>query len=1175
MNLWKSTCWTFVTALSLVAASCSSGGGGDFTPGTVESSSQDLTLDPNGTTTVVTFSQAPLAVDPSYFSADGGQTAQSASAVGNVVTVTWDTRVSPSHTVSVASMPGIHDGNTVPTSTDASAPTFTITDSAMVAGLGGDTIEVTFSGPRVDEADAEDITSWTLNVNGSNMDLTGSSFTLDVATQVLDITLGPDANLHSTFTLASSDLVSVADTSLSTTPVGGTSSGDAVAPTLDSVVQNLVADEFGRVIDFQFSESMDPVFSQSIANFVPSGSNSATSVSQPTPGTLRVTFNGPVVPGIHTVTPSNMMDVHGNTVSLGAQAVTQPAPVANIFSSNDAVTVANVGGDYVEAVFQQAFTQAEGEDDTNWTLVVDGNNVSMANQTLTYDFLNKTLRIDLDFDMVNGTAFTLTGVAVQEVDGQTFSLADAGVVSGDVALPTVSSAVQNRTQDPTGQTVDVTFSEDIDSTAVGTLSNWTVGALTVANATLLGTPNIVRLTLTGGAAVPGIQTVDVINQADLAGNSMAPAAGVVITSTDSTAPSISSSSGTAPEGANNDTVTVFFDDDMVEAQVEDPLNWTIEAPIGTPLDTAGSTVVYTSATRSAVFTFDAGNSVFFKLGDGYRVSLSSVTDISANAITAATYDGAISFENTHPYADIAWLDAAVNTEVVVRFSEHMDYLTDLYDASTNADGARYLIRDNLTNMRGYPTSATVLDDGLGVRLSFGFVISATDTLDVMGTTDLVGNYMYPALSLPLDAEDASEPDWGVQVTPLLAVSGERNDVITLVMDREISPWGAEDHNNYTINDGSSDLDLSSAEFDFDGDDTVVITLNGATADSLQAADTYSFTVDNLQSEQGVEMSGASALPGNTVSGDTVTPPSIGPSDIRIDRAFPNAVLVFSDEALDPTTAEDETRWDYNGGTLPTVADLVDPTTVRLTFAAPPSAGNPVNFNVRDLAGNESGASFQNLLGGENVPPALISVAGTSVPGEGGDYITVTFDEPVDSISGLLAGNFSVTNGGNPLTLTSAGAWYDSTGFAANLFLAAGNEFDSDETIQVTVSNVSDHSGNIMPAPVALFGAVSGDTTTPPGVTSAFTNFRENTFGLLVDVLFDEAPDETFVTNPFNWNVTGGGLQVVLGVTRIDEDEYRVALSGALGAGQELEIIAGLPDLAGNVTGAATPVVVTE
>jgi hypothetical protein len=1176
MNLSHRTRSYLLCGLAGLAAACSSGGdgGGSTATGTFESSVQDLDLDPNGTTTVLSFSRAPLSVDPSYFSADGGQSAQSATLNGVDVTVVWDARVSPSHTISVSGLPGIVDGTSSPSTTDASAPTFTITASAMNSGLGADTLEVTFSGPRVDEAVAEDPASWTLAVGGTPMDLTGSSFDLDPGTQVLDITLGSEAALHSTFTLAAASVVSVADTAVSTTPVGGNAAGDAVAPTLTSVTQNLGEDEFGRVIDLTFSEAMSPTFSESIGNFLVAG-NPATAVDQPVAGVLRVTFNQPVIPGVDTVTPSNMMDVHGNPVALGAQAVTQPSPVANAYDSSAAVTVANVGGDHVTATFDQAFDAAEAIDPTNWTLTVDGNPVVMTDQTFGYDFLNKTLTIDLDFDMVNGTAYTLTGVSVLEVDGESFSLAAAGTVGGDVTAPTVTSVVQNRTQDPTGQTLDVTFSEDLDAAAVSTLPNWTVnGGPSVTAGTLLGSPNIVRLTLTGGAAIPGIVTLDVAGQADLAGNPMAPSAGIAITSTDAVAPSMTLTSGQAPAGADNDTVTVTFDDDMVEAQVEDPANWAIESPVGTSFDTTGASVDYNPVTRSATLTFDAGNGVHFEQGNGFRVTLSAMQDIGANAVGAGSLDGSITFESGRPWADFAWREAVGNIQATVRFSEHMADADDLYDFTTNPSGVRYIVRDSGGALRGMPLAATATDGGLGVQLDFGFVLDPNDTIDVIGARDLVGNFMYPVLALPLPAEDASEPDFGVQGTPLLAVSGERNDVIELVFDRELSPWGVTDPSNYTITDGTP-LDLEQATFAFDGDRTVTITLDGGSPDSLQAASSYDITVDGLRSAQGVEMSAASTLPGVAVSGDTAVAPLLTAAGARIDRSYPNAVLVFADEALDPTTAEDESRWSYQGGTTPTSAVLVDPTTVRLSFPVNPVAGNVVWMNLVDLAGNVAGAASASLQAFETVPPALVSVSGTAVPGEGGDHITVTFNEPVDRISGLNAGNYAVTNGGVPFQLTSAGAWYDSTSYSTRIFLAPGYEFDAALPIQVTVQNIEDHSSNAMAGPVSLGGVVGGDTATPPGVVSAFTNYQANAFGLFVDVLFDEAPDPLFVSDPFNWSVTGGGLPVVLGVTRLGEDEYRVSLSTALGSGEELEIAAGLMDLAGNAAVAATPVTVVE
>ncbi len=1173
MNLGKRTCWTILCGLPLVFAGCS--GGTTSTTGSVQSAAQDLTTDPAGMTTVITFSQAPGAVTAGNFSASGSQTASSVVVSGTAATVVWSDRVTPSHTVTVTDAPGITNGSTAVTTSDGSAPTFTITDTAMVAGLGGDTLEVTFDGPRVVETDAEDPTSWTLTVNSTALDLTGSTFVLDNTSQVLEITLGVNASLHSSFTLAASSLTSVADVALATSAIAGTASGDSSAPSLTSVVQNLTQDEFGRVVDFTFDEAMDPTFSEVVTNFAVPNPNIATTVDQPSAGLLRVTFASPVVPGVHQVTLSNMMDTHGNAGPSGAQVVTQPSPVVNAFDSSAAVTVTNTGGDYVQSTFVQGFLESTGEDIANWTLVVDGNTIDLSLQTLTYTLSTKTLRIDLAFDMDNGTAWSLTAAGVTDVDGQAFALADAGTVSGDTTVPTATSVVQNRTQDPTGMTLDVTFSEDVDTTEAETTGNWAVTGLTVDSATVLGTPNVVRVVLTGGAAVPGTATLDVDSVEDLAGNVMAPVVGMAITSTDTTAPTITTATATAPAGANNDIVTVWFDDDMVASEVENPANWTIESPIGTGLTEAGSSITYSAAQRSARFAFDAGNDMFFKGGDSFLVSLATMTDIADNAVSTNPITGMVSAETERPYADAAWADGAINTDIVVRFSEHMDYLDDLYDAGTNVDGTRYVVRDNGGVLRGLPASAVVLNNGLGVRLTFGFVINASDTIDVMGATDLAGNYMFPNLLMPLAVEDTDDPELSLPGSPLLAVSGERNDVITLTFDRNISPWGVNAFANYIIETDGNALDLSGADFAFDGDDTITVTLDNVTAPSLQAASAYDFSVDNLQSEQGVTMSGVKTALGEAVAGDTVTPPTVGATDVEISNSNANVLLVFADEALDRTMSEDETRWDYNAGTAPALAELIDPATVRLTFAAPPVAGNTLDYNVVDLAGNAGGSVSRTVQIAETSAPLLVSVAGTAVAGVGGDYLTVVFDEPVDPNTGLTETNYTVTNGGSSVALSSANSWYDSITNSVNFYLGSGVEFDSSQAINVTVASIADHSGNVMGAPVGLGGVVGGDTTTPPGVLGAFTNYREHASGYEVDVLFDEAPDETFISDALNWTTTGGSAETVFAVDRVAEDHYRVTLSGALGAGEELEIATGLPDLAGNAAVAAIAVTVTE
>jgi hypothetical protein len=865
-------------------------------------------------------------------------------------------------------------------------------------------------------------------------------------------------------------------------------------------------------------------------------------------------------------------------VGSSSETVTQPSPAANAFSSSEAVTVANEGGDYIVANFDQAFDATSAGDSASWTLLVDGNPVTMADQTLTYDFAGKSLRIDLDFDMVNGTSYTLTGVSVLEVDGETFSVGSTDTVDGDADAPSVLSVLQNRVQDPSGQTLDVTFSEDLDGTEVANLGNWNVAGLTVSNATLLGTPDVARLTLTGGPAVPGLDTLDVSSMTDLAGNAMAaPETGLAITSTDSTQPSVVSGIASAISGADNDWVQVTFDDAMVSAQVENSVNWSVEAPIGTILDTTGATIVYESGPRRATLTFDAGNGIFFKGGDDFQVTLTGMTDISGNAMSGTTFSGDVDFETDRPFAHSAYAESSINTEVVVYFNEPMDYLEDLWDAVSNVDGTRYTVRDSIGVLRGVPSTATALDSGLGVRLGFGFVINASDTIDVMGATDLVGNYMFPALDMPLGVESGSEPALSLGGTPLVAVSGELNDTIEIVFDRRMNPWGVVDPSNYDISTGGSSLDLSRASFEFDGDQTVSIRLDGIGADSLQAASQYDFSVSNLRSDQGVEMSIPDTALAVNVSGDTTTGPTVATTAVRLDRANSDSILVFADEALDPTTAEDESRWNWNTGTFPTSATLIGPKTVRLTFASNPTAGTPLAYDVVDLAGNNGGASFRTVQAFETTPPVLFGVAGTAVAGAGGDYISVVFNEALELSTGLNVGGYSVTNGGVNLPLTGSGAWYNSVLNEVNFYLADGYELDSTQALSVTVSGVSDHSGNVMPAPVSLGGSIIGDVTTPPGIAGAFTNYRMDPTGLLVDVLFDEAPNEAFVTDQFNWNVTGSSGQVVLGVLPIqgDSDVYRIVLSGALGAGEELEIVAGLPDLAGNVTVAPTAVTVAE
>jgi len=1171
MNPGTRISWTILLALPLGLQACSSGGGDPAGATAIESVVQDLSADPDGFTTVVTFDAVPApGLTRSDFEADGGQEVKSVSGSGAAWTVVWRERVTPSHRVRVTDATIASSWTEVATS-DASAPEFAIVGATQTTGLGGDTLQIELSGPRVIEGQAEDLANWILTVNGQALDLGGSSFVLDAQAQTLAVTLGSSANLHATFSLAATGVASVADVPLDPTPVAGSASDDTTAPELlaGGVVQNLAQDEYGRVVDFTFDEAMDPVFSLNVSNFQVPLPDVATNVTQVAPETLRVTFSGPVIPGVVQVTLQNLMDAHGNPHAGGAEDVDQPAPAANDFASGAATTVQNVGGDFVEVAFDQAFDPDQAEDPSNWALDVDGA-VDLNDQTLTYDFLEKTLRIDLAFDMKNGDAWQLDALGVLEVDGESFAGAQAGVVSGDASEPAATTVVQNRALDPSGQTLDVGLSEDVEQAPAELVANWSLSGswpggagLVVTSAQLLGGLDVVRLR-TDLPCLPGDVTLGVSSQEDLAGNVMsAPQLGLAITSSDATAPSIIWAQANAIEGADDDTIVVLFDDYMVPSEVQNALWWTVESPIGNALDVSAASVTYDSVRRTGTMVLGAATGLDLQRDDDFSVSLANMRDIGGNVVLGVAASGVVDFEATLPWADAGWRDATALDECVLRFSEPCANLENLWDPVLEPAGARYVLRDSGGVERGRPTTATALDDGLGVRLELGFQVNAGDTIDVLGLRDLAGNFMFPALALALDAEDASEPALDLEANPLTAVSGEDNDRISVRFDRPMSPWGLTDPSSYQVDDSTTDLALSHARFSFDGDRTVLIELDSGGADSLQVPpESYTVTADGLQTAQGVAMSAPDVTSGISVAGD-LSAPTAGANDIIVDGSTADALLFFADEALDESYATDPGHYNYDAGNFGLSAELVGPRAVRVTFGVQPQAGFPIAFALTDLAGNFSGALVRTVAAADTTEPILVSVAGQALSNLGGDTVTVTFDEPVEGGTALDTTNYVVTNGASTVDLTGASMRYDSTTNTVTILLAEGSELDPALVLGVEVDGVEDHSGNAMPT-VALAGVVTGDTTAP-GFANGFANYALDASGLICDLLFDEDVDMAFATDALNWSASGG--QVVAGVFEVDTRYVRVVLLSALSSGDTLDVLAGLRDAAGNAAGA--------
>jgi hypothetical protein len=1163
MSLGKHLGRTLFAVIGLVLAGCSGGSSGPG-PNSIASVVQDLTLDPEGMTTVITFDRADglAGAGAPNFQAAAGQVAQTASVDGSAVTVTWNARVTPSDTVAATGLPDVATSFHGVSTTDSAAPTFVITNGTQNTG-GGDVLTVQFSGAHVVKSQAETLANWTLTESSVARDLTGSMLSFDPSTQSLTITLGALANLYASYSLAANGVHSVADVAVSSTAVNGTATGDGTPPALLSADQNLALDEYGRVVDFTFDKAMDPTLSLALAHYVVDLPDLATTVTQPSVDLLRVTFNNPIVPGVKTVTLTGLVDLHGNAFPDVVQAIAQPSPVVNAFNGTPlAVTVPNALNDYIQVSTTQAFEPNSAIDPTKWTLHVAGNLINIANQALDYDFLGKTLTITLDFDMHNGDTFTILANNVLEVDGDTFAQGYFGSIGGDVLAPSVSTVAQNRTIDPSGKTLDAALSEVVTPTAAQTLSNWTIsGAQNLQSATLLAGGQIVRLVY-DALVIPGSVTLSAANQQDLAGNTMgAPQTNIAITSTDTTPPAANSAVATAVEGADNDTFAVGFNDDMIQSEVETLGNWHLESPVGTVLNTVGASIAYSVAAKSATLTLS--NGVNLKRGDNFKVVLSNMRDLGANTVTSTPITGQVQFETTLPKVSTVYRDAVNNDTLVVRFSEPCDLLTNLYDVFLNPTGTRYILRDNAGTLRGYATSVTVADSGLGVSVAFGLQVAVDDTIDVIGVTDLAGNPLFPALAVATVAQDLTEPSIVTAATTFNSVSGENNDFITVKFDRPMSPWQVLNPANYAAN-GATAVDTVGADYKFDGVDTVTITLKSAGSFDLLNGQVYNLGVNNVRSAQGTLRTTVDADIGIVASGDA-TPPSVLVGHVRLDPIVADSLVIEFTEAMSPASIATAASYDYNGGNLATSAQQLGLRDVRTTFAVTPVVGQNITFSAQDLGGNDSGMITRAVAAADAQAPHVGSVAGVIAPGWGGDVVTIVFDEPVLQSGAIQLSHYAVSSGTTSLLLTGGSATYDSTTNKVTLHLAGGQELDAAQTLSVTVSGVADLSGNVMPVPVQTTGPVSGDTT-PPSFTSAFVNWVVDPTGKTIDVLFSEDVNQAFVSTTSHWICSGN--QGVLNIVMLERNHARITVSAALAAAQTISMT-GLPDLANNVAGQLT------
>ncbi|MEM6571279.1 MAG: Ig-like domain-containing protein [Planctomycetota bacterium] len=1150
---------------------------------------QHLAIDPGGETIVVTIEGLTQPFPTTAVEASGGQTATSVTVLEDRTFVEFDDRVTPSHQVRFLGLSGIGEQWRSVTTTDPRVPQLGILDATQDTSddvLGGDTITVAFvAGPRVIESEAEDPANWTLMVEGVELDLTGTTIVLSPASQVVQFTLGPWANLHSNFTLAP-DLRTVADTPLSTAPLSVTASGDDVAPGLDGatpLAQNLDAlmmgDEFGRVVEIDFDEPISPVFGATPSNFSvvdhanAQGVTMATRVAvDSTDNTLlRVVFSRPVVPGFDQITIDGVLDAHGNAFGIQTVAITPGSTVANGYDDVVLTTREGLGNDQLTVTTTQALDPDTAAMPSRWTLTLGGiGAIDLSTQTLAYDLLSRTLTVDLDFDVANGTTADVTSVGGVDVDGEDFSMAAPQVAAaGDSSAPTVDSIVQNRTADPTGRTIDVTFSEDLDVATAATTSHYDfTPTITVQSATLLA-GRIARLQL-ATVAIPGdVQLTVEQAVSDPAGNDLGSDFGpAAIASSDVAPPNAIVLAGRAVEGHGNDVITVLFDDTLIEAEAEDASSWTVESPIGTAIDVSGATISYDAASSVATMTLDGGTAPALRRDDDLRVSFASIRDLGGNTITPTPVDTTITGEATRPSVESAHIiSGGFGIELVVRFSEAMADPHLLYHATDNPTGARYVATPATGPVDVLPASAVELDNGLGVRLTYNVTLDPSGDVDVIGLTDLAGNLLFPAMDVPLDAENVTAPTQSGAPT-LTAITGVRNDTVEIQFGVPMGSWRitSPDHYVLTPNAGAP-LDLSNAAIEFDGNDTVMIMLAGATGSDLESGTSYTLDVlvdpvDPLRSRQGIVLGSTDTQSSVPVVGDVTNGPTQAGTTAMLDPTNPNAILVVFDETVDASFALQASAYDYDGGTIAQSISMVSPRAVRATFATAVSAGNVIDVTPAaavDTAGNAASGTISLAVVDDQTGPVLVGLSGAIASGFGGDVLDVTFDEEVASATATTLGNYTITDSTGPKRII--GISYDSAQTTARLFV---EDLADGDTVNVLIDGVTDLAGNLPLVPLISATTIGGDPV-PPALSSGYVNVLEELSGVVVDVEISEQVDTAFAAVAGNW--TSSGTQTVQSVEVLAADHLRLRLSASLGAAETLTLAGGLTDPAGNVAGA--------
>jgi hypothetical protein len=520
--------------------------------------------------------------------------------------------------------------------------------------------------------------------------------------------------------------------------------------------------------------------------------NGATGVSRA--GTSTVLFSEPMDPTTINTTTFNMRVTSSGALIPGAVTYTATTRVAEFIPTtplpnltNITVTVTagakDLAGNALSPVFTAAWTTRDEDGPTviastttpaitvTFSEAVDAATVNGTNivlrtaggaavaGTVSFSAPTRVATFAPTVALAQGT-YSLSVNGVKDVGGNTMPAPFVLTFTVDTTAPTVTNVVPSGSNVAINTTVQVTFSEAMDSAtfipANVFLKNTGTGVVILASLAYNKLTNVVTLTPSGPLSNATNYTLTVTTGVkDLAGNPLAAqfiATFTTVAVADTTTPTIVSLSPTpgASDVAITTNVVVTFSEPMKQSTIVGTANIRL-APDSAPGSTVAATLSYSSSTNAATLTPAAPllNNV------KYRVTVTtSVTDVAGNALASDTTWTFKTIADTTAPTVIATspkndTTVAAPATITVTFSENMNPTT-LNGTLTNFTVKTTVGSINVPGTVSYNTSTRIatFTPTAPLAAGTGYTVTVTTGAKDIAGNGLTGNFTFAFTTSP-------------------------------------------------------------------------------------------------------------------------------------------------------------------------------------------------------------------------------------------------------------------------------------------------------------------------------------------------------------------------------------------------------------------------------------------